>query len=614
MAGVRLEWDGKSAAVPRLQLPLQIAESVNAPRADRGDLFGASAAAAPDEWKNLLIWGDNLLALSSLADRFAGQVDLIYIDPPFDSRQDYKVRIAVGDDDAAADQELAKVSSVIEEKAYRDTWGRGVESYLQMLYPRLVLLRELLSDTGLICVHINAHVGNYVGLLLDDVFGRDLFVNEIIWRYGKMSNATRRFPNNHDRLLVYAKTGQHFFKPIKTADSEYKARFIRNVVNNKITYGSVSASSDKLVIGRVRKVARDLGRALRPDDVLFDFDTEFKTQDDVFYDISIIKGNADENLGYDTQKPQKLIERIVESLSPEGSIVLDCFAGSGTTPAVAEKLGRRWIAVDIGRFAIHTTRKRLLNIQGCKPFLIANLGRYERQVWQRATTGEEIRTYLDFVVDLYDAKRVSESRHVHGEQGARAVHVGAVDAPISAQEVKDAADEAAALGYRALDMLGWEFDLGLNELVQDEARARGIELRLRRIPREVMDPRVIAAGEVVFHELAYVKVSASTKNRSATVTLRDFVLANPELVPAAVRDKITGWADYIDYWAVDFTYGPETADTFHSQWQSYRTRADRSLELAASHDYDESGTYQVLIKVIDIFGNDTTARLEVSLR
>lgn len=619
MGAIRLEWDGKSAEVPRLRLPLQTVETVNSPRADRGTLFESSGDDGGDGWRNRLIWGDNLHVLASLADELAGQVDLVYIDPPFDSRQDYKVRIAVGDGGAAADQDLAKLSSVIEEKAYRDTWGKGVDSYLQMLYQRLILLRQLLSETGSVCVHIDSHAGNYVGLVLDEVFGRDRFVNEVIWRYGKMSNATRRFPNNHDRLLVYSKSADYYFKPIKTADSEYKARFLRYVTNNKVTYGTVAESKDKLILGRVRKVERQLGRPLSSDDVLFDFNEEFKTQDDVFYDISIIKGNAEENLAYDTQKPEKLIERIIEAFAPPGSVVLDCFVGSGTTPAVAEKLKRRWIAVDIGRFAIHTTRKRLLNIPGCAPFTVANLGRYERQVWQQATTGDAVRAYLDFIVQLYGAVPVQGFSHVHGTAGSRAVHVGAVDAPVSLEEITDVVDEASAAGYVAVDVLGWEFDMGLHALVEDTTRDRGVVLRLRRIPGEVMDPRVVASGEVVFHELAYVKVDTALRSSSVEVRLIDFVLPNPELVPASVRNKITGWADYVDYWAVDFTFGAEggadgnSADTFRNQWQSYRTRADRRLDLTAHHEYDEPGRHTVLVKVVDIFGNDTTTAVNVEV-
>ena len=184
--------------------------------------------------------------------------------------------------------------------------------------------------------------------------------------------------------------------------------------------------------------------------------------------------------------------------------------------------------------------------------------------------------------------------------------------PVTLAEIKEALDEARAAGHPRLDVLGWEFELGLNELVQDEARFRGISLQVRRIPREVMDPRVIAAGEVVFHELAYLAVDTRVKKRSVTVELTDFVLSNPELVPATIRDKIRGWSDYVDYWAVDFDFGiAGDGDTFHNQWQSYRTRADRSLELAADHDYDEPGPKRVVVKVVDVFGNDTTSEVQV---
>ncbi|HZI96881.1 MAG TPA: hypothetical protein VFD41_05075, partial [Actinomycetales bacterium] len=276
---------------------------------------------------------------------------------------------------------------------------------------------------------------------------------------------------------------------------------------------------------------------------------------------------------------------------------------------------RRWVAVDIGRFAVHTTRKRLLDRPGCKPFVVANLGRYERQVWQQATTGEQVQAYLDFVVTLYGGSPLQGFTHLHGTVGARAVHVGAVDAPVTLAAIKDAMDEAGGAGHPALDVLGWEFEMGLHELVQDVAKAQGLHLRLRYIPREVMDPRAVASGEVTFHELAFVKVTTKRSKRQVDVTLADFVLPNPDLVPASVRDKVTTWSDYVDYWAVDFTFGKadDTSDTFHNQWQSYRTRANRSLDLTAHHVYDDPGSYTVLAKVVDIFGNDTTTAVRVEV-
>ncbi|MGI8536933.1 MAG: site-specific DNA-methyltransferase [Mycobacteriales bacterium] len=647
MGGVRLEWDGKSAEVPRLRLPLQVVETVNSPRADRGTIF-ENVPAGTSDWRNRLIWGDNLHVLASLADELAGQVDLVYIDPPFDSRQDYKVRIAVGDGADGADQDLSKIASVIEEKAYRDTWGKGVESYLQMLYARMVLLRELLSDRGSIFLHLAPNVSHLARVLMDEVFGADNFRAEIIWKRTTAHADTKDFGTIHDSILCFSKSANHLWNPQYVPyDSEYVEQYFRY----REPDGRRFTSGDLTGAGLRRGATGDAWRGIQPASVgrhwavvpeeLDRLDSSgrvFWTKNnfprlkryldeapgqpisDIWIDVRPVLSWSPDRLGYDTQKPEALVERIIRSSSDEGSIVLDCFVGSGTTAAVAERLNRRWIAVDIGRFAVHTTRKRLLDISGCTPFVVANLGRYERQVWQEATTGEAYSAYLDFVVSLYGGTPVEGFTSLHGTVGRRAVHVGAVDAPVSAAEIKDALDEAKGAGHSGLDVLGWEWELGLHDVIEDEARARGIDLRLRRIPREVMDPRAVASGEVVFHELAYVKVATTVRRGSVQVTLEDFVLPNPELVPQQVRDKISGWADYVDYWAVDFTFGADGVgdtgggDTFRNQWQSYRTRADRRLELTAHHDYHEPGGHTVLVKVVDVFGNDTTTAVPVTVK
>ena len=640
MGGVRLEWDGKSAEVPRLRLPLQVVETVNSPRADRGTIFEVADGADDDGWRNRLIWGDNLHVLASLADELAGRVDLVYVDPPFDSRQDYKVRIAVGDQ--AADQDLAKIASVVEEKAYRDTWGRGVDSYLQMLYQRLVLLRELLSERGSIFLHLAPNVSHLARVLLDEIFGAENFRAEVIWQRTTAHADTKDFGTIHDSILCFSKSEKHLWHPqfrpynesyIKSHYNQIDEHGRRYLLDNltspnprpNMTYvwrGHKPPAYGWRYSRETMQKLHDEGRIWYPKDKskrprLKRFLDEMPGMPlgDVWDDIYPVNSQAQERLGYDTQKPETLLERIIKSSSDEDSIVLDCFVGSGTTAAVAEKLGRRWVAVDIGRFAVHTTRKRLLDILGCKPFVVANLGRYERQVWQRATMGEQLRAYLDFVVELYGATPVAYFEHLHGTLGPRAVHVGAVDAPVTLAEVKDALDEAEAVGHPGLDVLGWEFEMGLHELVQDVAKEFGVDLRLRQIPREVMDPRAVASGEITFHELAYLKVDTRVAKRTVHVALADFVLPNPELVPTSVRDKISAWSDYVDYWAVDFTFGAEgDTDTFHNQWQSYRTHANRSLELTASHEYGDPGEYTVLVKVVDIFGNDTTTAVPVTVR
>lgn len=643
VAGVQLTWDGKSAEVPRLHLPLQVVETVNAPRADRGTLF-AGAAEQADGWHNKLIWGDNLHVLASLVDELAGQVDLIYIDPPFDSRQDYKVRISVGDD--AADQDLSKLSSVIEEKAYRDTWGSGVDSYLQMLYLRLILLRELMSDKGSIYVHIAPNVSHLVRALLDEVFGGDdgYFRNEIIWKRSHGHNSANRFGTSHESLLFYSKTERVIWsQQYGDYDKSYVEKHYRHVDQNGRKYKHENPTGPGIRKGETGRPWRGVDPTAKgrhwslPPAELEELDRQGQIYwpkkggwpyiklylderggaplQDVWTDIDPINMIAKERLGYDTQKPEALLERIIKSSSDEGSIVLDCFAGSGTTAAVAERLNRRWVAIDIGRFSVHTTRKRVLDIPQCKPFIVANLGRYERQVWQADTTGSHLQEYLDFIVKLYHASPNHEFQHIHGTLDKRAIHVGAVDAPVTLAEIKESLDEVTNSGFRGLDVLGWEFEMGLHELVQDEALARGMNLQLRRIPREIMDPRVVASEEVTFHELAYLKVETQVKKRELRIHLVEFVLSNPELISQSVREKISGWSDYVDYWAVDFTYGSNgEGDTFHNQWQSYRTRANRKLELVADHTYDEPGKHTVLVKVVDIFGNDTTTAVEVTVK
>jgi len=591
VSGVRLEWEGKSPEVPRLRLPLQVVETVCSPRADRGTIFQSDRGVA-DGWPNRLIWGDNLQVLATLAEELAGQVDLVYIDPPFDSRQDYKVEIGVGDQ--AVDQDYVKIQSMVEEKAYRDTWGGGRRSYLQMIYERLWLIRELLSQNGSLVVHLDWHQGHYVKSLLDEVFGEDAFRNEIVWwYYNKYQGNVNRFASNHDVLLWYTRSDRYTFN--------------KQQEEREISIKQLKRVWDKEKRALVNAKDPVTGRVLYQDRTV-------RTLDDVWRLSMLQPADQIENVRFETQKPLALAERVISAFSNDGDLVADFFCGSGTAVIAAERLGRRWIAVDIGRFAVHTTRKRLLDIPGCKAFVVANLGRYERQVWQQATTGSQYQAYLDFLTGLYGASSLDGFQHLHATLGPRAVHVGAVDAPVTHAEVKDALDEAQSAGYPGLDLLGWEFELGLHELVQEEARAHGVDLRLRRIPREVMDPRVVASGEVVFHELAYVKVGATVRGRTVEVHLEDFVLPNPDLVPPSVRDKVKGWSDYVDYWAVDFTFGADGAtDTFRNSWQSYRTRADRCLELTAHHDYTSAGDYTVLVKVVDVFGNDTTTAVPVTV-
>jgi hypothetical protein len=361
---------------------------------------------------------------------------------------------------------------------------------------------------------------------------------------------------------------------------------------------------------------------------------------DVITEVAPLNNATSERLGYPTQKPEALLERILRASSNEGDLVLDCFCGSGTTAAVAEKLNRRWIACDLGRFAIHTTRKRLLQIPGVRPFVVQNLGKYERQLWQSAEfvgdagdpslalgAGKGLReaarqrAYVEFILRLYNATPLNGYTWLHGTKGGRLVHVGSVEAPVSVGDVKNIAAEfkkavgtgAGAPTTNGVDLLGWDFAFELNEVAKKQAEDANIRTSFKRIPKEVMDRRA-TPDDVKFFELAAlgvtVKPGAGASGLSAMLTLADFVIP-PDDVPEDVRQAVKHWSQWIDYWAVDWD---NKGDAFHNEWQAFRTRREPKLPLSAAHTYGEPGEYRVVVKVIDILGNDTTKTVKVKVK
>ena len=578
--------DGTLRETPRVNLPFQVIETINESRATREarktmsmPLFDAYAGTEGDTfeegWKNKLIWGDNLLVMGSLLEKFAGKIDLIYVDPPFATGAGFSFNVEIGESAVM----LEKYPSVIEERAYRDTWGSGNASYLSMIGSRLPLLRELLSPAGSVIVHCDYRLSHLLGALLDEVFGvgdrgssagEPGFRNEVVWLYGLGGSSPKCYPKKHDSLLWYSKSGQwHFEAPL------------------------VPAASQRMK-GQYKKC---------PD----------------YWDIPSINNMAEERTGYPTQKPEDLLNRIITAHSLEGHLVADFFCGSGTTLAVAEKLGRRWIGCDMGRRAIHVTRKRLLDIEDCQPFELLNLGKYERQHWQGASE-RAICEYLAFILKLYGAQPIA-GMHLHGKKDRAMVHVGAVDAPVTIDEIDQAVDECKRLRQGELHVLGWEWEMGIagrnddvrrGGLMHDSAKARGVKLLLLQIPREVMERQVSGENDVQFFELAFLEAEIETpEKQTAQVRLKDFVIPNDDLIPEQVRGKVRKWSDYIDYWAVDWDY---RNDTFMQGWVAYRTRKERALRLASDeHRYESPGAYQVLVKVIDVFGNDTSQSYPVTV-
>ena len=601
--------DGTLREVPKVSLPFQVIERINETRATREarkqpqelSLFdvweGTEGETFDDGWRNKLIWGDNLLVMSSLLEKFAGKIDLIYIDPPFATGADFSVEAQIGEGRI----KLLKEQSIIEEMVYRDTWGRGIETYLQMMSDRLALMRELLSDSGTLVVHIDYRVTALMRLLLDELFGDDRLLNEAIWYYTNAGGRSKTsYARKHNTLLIYTKSQSYTFNWEEAGEKR---------VQDDSQFGSYFKTDED---GRMYQEVRTEKKTYRY------YLDEPKIPDDVWQIQQMGQHDKTQRTGFPTQKPESLLERVVAVHSNPGDLVADFFVGSGTTSVVAEKLERRWLTCDLSKWAIHIARKRLLDIHEAKPFEVLNLGRYERQYWQGVmfggdTTANEqaLYRYLAFVLRLYGAEPVSGMAHLHGKKGDSMVHVGSVDAPVTIDEIAAAVDECSALRQASLHVLGWEWEMGLYELMVDEAKKKGVKLVLLEIPREIMEQQAADKADVQFFELAHLEFDVKRKERSVTVSLTDFVIPNAELIPEHVREMVTRWSDYIDYWAVDWDF---QEDTFMQGWVVFRTQQNRSLDLKSDpHEYEVSGKYTIVVKVIDIFGNDTSQAYEVEV-
>ncbi len=582
-----LVWPDKRKEVEQVELPFQTIETINLPRGSRQEgIFDKKS-----NWKNRLIWGDNLLVMGSLLKEFAGKINLIYIDPPFATGDDFSFTVNIGDE-----AEVTKEPSALEMKAYRDTWGKGMQSYLQMMYDRLVLMKELLADDGSIYVHLDWHVGQYVKMIMDEIFGKENFINEVVWTYTGGTDRGKGFQRKHDNILFYVKTDKFKFNPLYTEFSETTIQRF-----NKVDEEGRRYKENKLADGRTTRTYMKEEGKLMPD----------------YWHHNIVVKSHSESAGYLTQKPEAILENIITASSDKDDLVADFFCGSGTTGVVAEKLGRRWIMSDLGRFAIHTTRKRLLDMSA-KPFVVQNLGKYERHRW--AEINGKYKDYTKFILELYHAESVDGFTNLHGKKAKSFVRVGVVDAPVTLSEIREALEECKKSNIKKLDVLGWEWEMGLHDLVKEEAEKYGVKLGTFQIPREVMELSVADAQkyDVQFFELAYLEVELKIEGKKVAVTLKDFIIPNPELLPEEVKGKVKNWSDFIDYWAVDWMFNQheeetEEDDTFHNMNQRYRTRKEPKLELSMDYDYKKSGKYNILVKVIDIFGNDTTKLIEIKV-
>lgn len=614
-----LVWEGKYDEYGRrrevdpaaLAMPMQRIETVDEPRQRAEaqgelDLFEKSVAGRKrDAFRNRLIWGDNKLVLASLLKEFKGRIDLIYIDPPFDVGADFTMDVPIGD----GKETVEKDQSTLEMVAYRDMWGKGTDSYLHMMYERLTLMKELLSEKGSIYVHCDWRVSYFLRCILDDVFGKENFLNEIAWSYFAFKRKTaRKFPQKHDNILSYRKEATWVwntqYKPHKP---EYVARF------KKDKDGRLFRDDVNPTAGGSRVIYLDEV----PGDIV----------DSVWDDIPPVNPIADERADYATQKPEALLERIIKASSNEGDLVADFFCGSGTTGAVAERLGRRWIMADLGRFAIHTSRKRLIELQRklhaegqpYRAFDVHNLGRYERQWWQKDRLQGAEEEHRRVVLEFFKAEPLAgaPSPLLHGRKAGAFCYVDAIDGLFTRQEARAVASAVAQAGGREVYCLAWEFEMELRQHCLALEAELGVRMKLIPIPREIMEKN--RKSPPPFLEMALLEaepvVSGPKGQRTVEVKLTKFLPSLAEVpgkeLEALKERAVRSGFDFIDFWAVDFDWQPN--QPFHHDWQDYRTRKDRSLKTVsdAVHTYAKPGSHTICVKVVDVFGCDTSTTLEV---
>jgi len=626
---------GKKYSIDHPNLPFQKVETINKPRLKEleGGVFESSQVYPeekypenyPKNWKNKLIWGDNKLVMSSLVKQgWAGKVDLIYIDPPFFTGADFHVKTKINN------EKIKKEPSIIEDRAYRDTWSGGIASYLKYMHKRLVLMRELLSDEGTIYVHCDWHVSHYLKCMMDEIFGYENFKNEVIWCYRERETSKRFYNQKHDTVLFYAKD--------KNAQYPFNYNEIREeyseITRKKFKY------EDKN--GRRYRLRYKDGRSDPSEESEYTYrqylDEEEGALPRDWIIMPFVNQAAKERTDFDTQKPEKLLKRIILASSNPGDIVADFFCGSGTTGSVAEKLGRRWIMSDLSKYAIQVTRKRLLDIHNSKdllieekndyenparPFEISNIGNYEIIYWEKKED-----EYLKFMLKLYQAQELNGFKYIHGQKADRLIHVGPLNVPVTMDEIEKLIKECNANKFKKADILGWEWSYEVNELSKALARKNGIDLKLVQIPsvNEIKSalvgfdlqllkiPDQIIEKElskyIKFPEVAYLELKTDLNDNQISLKITDFQLS-PTAELAEIAAKVKDSRELIDYWAVDWDYDNET---FHNQWQSFRLKKEPKVEYEASHNYKERGEYQIMVKVVDVFGNDTNKIIKANLK
>lgn len=605
------------------RLGLQTNELV-LPAKDSAGLFrGRAPEAKEDEWMNRLVYGDNLLVMQALlagdeASGLAsmrGKIDLIYIDPPFDSKADYRTKVTLPGVD------LEQRPTVIEQFAYADTWKDGTVSYLKMLYPRLALMRELLSDKGSMYVHIDWHVGHYVKILLDEIFGKESFSREIIWSKGNLfgyaASVETNFVHTHDSIYFYKKnTNDSFFnKQYEPYSEEYiKKRFTQNDNDGKGLYR---------LQGKDQKQYLNESKGIGIKDV---------------WDISIENVMSKSQTGYSTQKPEKLLERIINSSCPQDGIVADFFIGSGTTGAVAERLDRKWLMSDLGKPAILVTRKRLID-QSAKPFLYQSIGDYQKEVFASTRLYKRVGDLAHIVLGLYGAIPFKDEENPNRNLGylkneKTLVFVDSPNKLTGSATLKKALELGQSFmgGWSKVIVLGWNFTYDITEAMQVLGTKK---LEVLVIPPDLLDKlktkasyeKLVKEGRVRFSSLQHLTirpiekiVAANDSEEKLVIGLEDYVLLSPDNIPLDEDDKTKlrtliakDPLALIEYWSIDPDYDGET---FRSTWQDYRGNTDNDNDkyhvvFRAELTVSKKEKRTVCVKAVDVFGFESMILKEI---
>lgn len=571
-----------------------------------------NAALDGDTWMNRLIYGDNLLTMQALLagdpqtglPSLRGKVDLIYIDPPFDSKADYRTKVTLPGVD------LQQKPTIVEQFAYADTWEEGTISYLKMIYPRLVLMKELLSERGSIYVHIDWHIGHYLKILLDDIFGKDSFINELVWCYTGPTNQKRNFPRKHDCVLLYSKTGDYIFN----ADN-VRVPFVKSNKSGGKT--SFAGKKDESFLERL--------------------DEKGKIPEDWWADIADLGKVHSEAVGYATQKPIKLLERIIKASSNEGDLVCDFFGGSGTTAAVAEKLGRRWITCDIGKPASLVMRKRFID-QEVNPFLYQSIGDYQKEAFHNNKKVRRVGDLSQVVLGLFGALPFSpeqaSDRNFGYVKGTRTLVM--VDSPnrlTTAATVRRAVEAKASLlggDWDKVVVLGWNFAFDISQAIE---KYKDSNVEVLVIPPDLLDKlskkgfkKLVTDKTVRFSSLQYLVVNpvetTITPNGEdeLNISLNNYVLLSPDNIPLDDKDKEKlqqvmeqDPLSLVEYWSIDPDYDGET---FRSTWQDYRENVDNDSDpfhcvYSARITMPHKDERKVCVKAVDVFGFESQVVLDV---